>query len=343
MKRREDHKEVDPTLLDQHKVENIKGQDRSIKLAKTGEDELGALKLLPGVWRNVPNLPGRGWNMIALPFVAPETEKNLDYRLLVNQYNEELRFTTVDKAVPNRGVKEVKDQLVNSDQFVVTLDYEQEITQIAADDRPKSDKAGGKNLPIHHEPGLFLQMANNITGDFEIARLGSVPHGNSVFSLGKVISIDGPPEIIDINGLPIGVDQDLDSPYLSPYKHFHEHPFEGIFDPVFPNRLLEKANKGVEIVRTTELHFDTTFGTGGINNIPFIERQADASEMVSTFWIQELAEKDSNGNPKLRIQYSQTIMLDFFNRLDGRPGQVKWPHVAINTLEKVSEPQKKYY
>jgi hypothetical protein len=51
--------------------------------------------------------------------------------------------------------------------------------------------------------------------------------------------------------------------------------------------------------------------------------------------LQELAEKDANGDPKLRLQYTQTVMLDFFKREDGKEGRIKWPHVSINTMEKV--------
>jgi hypothetical protein len=61
--------------------------------------------------------------------------------------------------------------------------------------------------------------------------------------------------------------------------------------------------------------------------------------MKSIFWIQELADKDKYGEPKLRLQYLQVVMLDFFPRRDGLPpgccpGLIRWPHVSINTLEK---------
>ena len=56
----------------------------------------------------------------------------------------------------------------------------------------------------------------------------------------------------------------------------------------------------------------------------------------ATFFIQELAETDRHGRPKLRLQYVQVVQLDFFPRLDGGPGRIKWPHVSINTLEKVT-------
>lgn len=319
-------------MIPKELIEKMRVEGRKIELAKTGDPALGPLQLLPGLWKNLPGLPGRGWNMIALPF-ATEPGSPINYRLLVNQYNEELRFTLVDKAVPNRGIHNTGTS-VNTDQFVATIDYEQTIKQLAADDFPRSGLAGVAELPIHHEPGLLLHMGNQTVDGLDLARLATIPHGDSVLALGRDTTIDGPPVVPAANGLPVGVNQDLDSPYLAPYKHFHENPFEGLFDPVNPNLLLQAANAGIEITRTTELEFDTTFGTGGIVNIPFVIAQANPTELKSKFWIQELAELDAAGNPKLRLQYTQTVMLDFFPRRDGQPGQIRWPHVSINTLEK---------
>jgi hypothetical protein len=319
----------------------LESKTRRLEKPKTNDQELGPLKLLPGKWANVPNLVGRGWNMIALPFVAPkEANFPFNYRVLVNQYNEELEFTLVDKAVPNRGVRLGLGPDANTDQFLVTLDYQQSIKQIAADDFPKSGLAGPAGAAIHHEPGLWLHMTNGITDSLNIARLATIPHGDSVLALGRSSEHSGTQSIPDLSGLPIGVDQDLNNPYLAPYKHFNDNLFQGLFNPVSPNDLLEAANQGVEVERTTVLDVDSTHPTGGIVNIPFIVRQANATVMKSTFWIQELKEKDKNGKPKLRLQYSQLVMLDFFKRVDGLPpgccpGLIQWPHVSINTLEKV--------
>ncbi len=310
-------------MLNIDKFKEMLAQGRTLGAAESGEAALGPLQLLPGIWKNEPNLPGRGWNMIALPFI--DKSSALNYRLLVNQYNEELNFGLVDKAVSNRGVDLNLRQ--NTDQFVATLDYEQMITQIAAADFPKSGLAGPSELPIHHEPGLFLHMTNLATNGFDLARLGSIPHVNSVLALGMARAIDGAPVIPDESGLPVGF-TDLNNPYLLPYKHFHEHLFQGVFDPTLPNELLKEANEGVPIVRTTELEFDTVFETGGVINIPFIKKQADATQMKAKFWIQELEATNDNGQPLLRLQYTQTVLLDFFG--------ISWPHVSINTLEKIS-------
>lgn len=316
-------------------LEKLKLQSRTMSVAQAGDEDLGPLKHLPGVWKNTPNLPGRGWNMIALPFDSDTSP--LNYRLLLNQYNETLTFKSVSKSVPNRGIKK-NGTISQTDQLLVALDYEQTIDQIAAEDSPPSTFSGKPGDPIHHEPGLWLHMLNEKTNDLNIARLATIPHGDSVLALGEFQEIDAAPIIQDINGLPVGVDQDLEHPYLAPYKHFHDNFFEGLFDPVNPNDLLKEANNGVNITNTTILPVDTSVETGGIVNIPFVVKQANAAEMQSTFWIQELDEMDATGNPKLRLQYSQVVFLDFFPRRDGQPGLIRWPHVSINTLEKVVVP-----
>jgi hypothetical protein len=309
---------------------------RTYTTAQENDTDLGPLKLLPGAWKS---LPGRGWNMIALPF-ATEPDSRLNYRLLVNQYNEDLNFSLVDKAVPNRGIQR-NGVTVNADQSVVTLDYQQSINQIAADDFPLSGLAGVAGLPIHHEPGLWLNMADEKTDGLNIARLSSIPHGDSVLALGTSKIVDGAVEIPDVDGLPIGVTADLSNPYLAPYNHYHTNPFKGTvndagfpgFDPTQPNELLKLASHRSSIKRTTVLEVDTTIETGGISNLPFIVKQANAASMKSTFWIQEVGNDD--GSSRLLMQYSQIVILDFFNRRDGHPGVIRWPHVSINTLETV--------
>jgi len=326
------------------------GRTRTYGAPKKGDPNLGPLRLLPGVWKS----EGRGWNMIALPFATAPSP--LDYRLLLNQYNETLEFKLVDDNVPNRGV-EKNAPTVQTDQFVVTVDYQQSIQQVAATDSPDSGGlAGAAGLPIHHEPGLWLHMKNQITDGLNIARLATIPHGDSVLALGQSSKHAGASCIPHINSLPEGVTQDLDgNPYLRPYKQFHDSPFKGNvaapgfpgFDPTRTHVLLELANQGVQIEKTTTLTVDTTNPTGGITNIPFVVRKANAAVMKSIFWIQELADKDKYGDPKLRLQYLQVVILDFFPRRDGFPsccpGLIRWPHVSINTLEKDVEKSKSYY
>lgn len=329
-------------MVSEERIQEYKRRGRYVELAQQGDEDLGPLKLLPGTWKNTGDFVGRGWNMIALPFHG--SGPPLDYRLLVNQFNEELKFSLVDKAVPNRGID--RPSGTNTDQFVVTLDFEQMIKQIKAEDRPDSGLAGNPDLAIHHEPGLWLHMTNLQTNGLNIARMSTIPHGDALLALGKSETIVGPPAIPLTNGLPIGVAQDLDNnPYLGPYKHYSDNPFMGVlpagfpgFNPVSPQLLLS-LGMPQNVKRTTVLHVDTTIQQGGIRNIPFVVKQANAAEMQSTFWIMEL-EPEGSAPPKLVMAYLQNVLLDFFPRRDGEPGLIRWPHVSINMMERVEEPDK---
>lgn len=108
-------------MLTAMRLSALTKQPRQVARSAPGDEALERLNQLPGRWRSV----GQGWNMIALPFVAPG---GLDYRSLLNQYDEQLNFTFVDKAVPNRGISEGTDN--QTDQFIVALDYEQVVHQV---------------------------------------------------------------------------------------------------------------------------------------------------------------------------------------------------------------------
>jgi hypothetical protein len=137
--------------LNQALVQEMVDRGRRIVVAEAGDETLGPLRMLPGVWKNTAQLHGLGFNMIALPFAPGEN----GYRLMMNQYDEELHFSIVDKGVPNRGFG--GNPLAITDQTIVALDYDQRIIQIAADDFPKSgetekfkaDSQGARSLALH--------------------------------------------------------------------------------------------------------------------------------------------------------------------------------------------------
>lgn len=353
-------------MEDIQRANTMESQGRQIGMAVSGDDDLGPFKWLPGTWENSNPKTPQGWNMIALPF-STEPDSPFNYRLLLNHYNEKLEFTTVDKGVPNRGLDESADPAETQNQFIVTLDYLQTIEQVAAVDVPESDDQTKGKIPggIHHEPGLFLNMTNFVTKEMNIARLGTIPHGNSVLAMGNYKEdgfgadvFDGVPAIPTISGLPVGI-PGIDEPdeidrggYLDPYGFFNQNPFLGTvppgtpnfpgFNPVRPARLLQEATAQLSksVKRTTRLGMRSDVMDGGIKNIPFITREANATLMESTFWIMELDEEGIDGDPALIMMYLQSVNLDFFPRVDGTPGLIGWPHVSINTLVKTANPPK---
>lgn len=227
---------------------------------------LGPLAILVD---SMKSLPGRGWNMITLPF-ATEPASKLNCGLLLKQYDEKLDFLKIDGPVPNRGIRKLTSiDSSQTDKPPRALDYTQSINQIAVDDSFESDQLGVICGAIHHARELWLHITNENTNNIEIARLGTVPHEDSFLALGTSLTSDGPPNIPNISGLPIGVGQNLDSGYLSSYKHYSDSLFEGLFDPTTPNELLKEANRAVNIVRTTTLEVSTAIETAGIANIPF--------------------------------------------------------------------------
>ncbi len=71
-----------------------------------------------------------------------------------------------------------------------------------------------------------------------------------------------------------------------------------------------------------------------MENIPFLQRNADAATVFATFWI----EKITGPTPEtafLQLQYVQTVLLNFPVITGGVPGpSLSWPHVSVATLRK---------
>jgi len=378
-------------------IEKMTLSGRQISIAEKDDPRLGPLRWLPGTWKNTEELKGQGFNMIALPFAnSPDFGQSENgYRLLINQYNESLNFILVDAGVPNRGVAP-PDQAAatQSDQTVVALSYTQIVTQIASEDSFVVSASGQQNStlsktnisdkfndqPIHHEPGLWLYMTNQNISDpsgaeINIARMGSIPHGNSFIAVGSFQDLDPAQRIPipSINGVvegggPNPNERPLDPilrpgtniigiDYFGPFRHFNQNPFKGStaipgyagFEPVHATTLLRHTLDNLlssigTIKHVTQLSVDSTVDISGINrisnpsigNTPFIARQADTTAFNATFLIYEIEDKNT-GELRYFLQYAQTVMLDFINRPDGHPGRARWPHVSINTMERVRD------
>ncbi len=316
---------------------------RTLSLSVPGDPELGKLSGLPGIWSNAdPRFANHGWNIIALPF-GPGGQLG-DFRLLLNQYNEELIFSLVDKNVPNRG-----QGFPGADQHLHALQYVQAITQFVATDAASQpdgavvtpvtpaddDTPKGANFGIHREPGLFLQLVSQVEHGLDLARLATIPHGDAVLALGHQVGVTaGPPEFNDpkldalFASLPTGAG--TPSPanvYTAPWFHFTgANKFQGLLDPTDPKALFTAPIPGATVKSTQTLVFSTEFPTAGIHNIPFVHRNANAVSLHFALWLLTL----DDGTQVLK--YFQNVSLKFLPRADHTAGLIAWPHISFNTL-----------
>ena len=76
-------------------------------------------------------------------------------------------------------------------------------------------------------------------------------------------------------------------------------------------------------------------GGGGIENIPFLQTNADSALVYATFWITTVS------HPKrkesfLQLQYAQMVLLNFPILLAAPPKpNFSWPHITVGTLTRV--------
>jgi hypothetical protein len=134
-------------------------------------NNLGLLKDLAGTWE------GEGFNLIA----RPDFEGNANLYLQLNQTREHLKIDPIGSSIPNRGFGQNDIELFG-------LTYLQKIS-----DAP----TGGA---LHIEPGIWVTQPNTTyppeaapAGDQLIARMGTIPHGNSLLAQGIAAPFTGDP------------------------------------------------------------------------------------------------------------------------------------------------------
>lgn len=289
----------------------------------SGDPDLGPLANLPGIWRSCP---GQGWNIIALPCAGAP----LGFRLMVNQFDEELTFEFAEKNVPNRGLC-YEGSPLPQDQFLNVLQYRQKTRQVSGADFPPS-RPFVKDQPLHNETGMFLHQRNLSDQSTELVRLASIPHGNTLLALGHSQKLVGKAEIPKCSALPEGLGTRDQSAYHQPYQHFIDHPVAGRFTPADVNATMRDFMSTIDVRETQILSFDTGLKGSGITTTPFLRAQAKPTRMQATYWLETLDEKEKTGHPILQLRYSQKVDLAFFPRLDGHDGLIQWPHISVNTL-----------
>ncbi|UTW13453.1 heme-binding protein [Marinobacterium rhizophilum] len=265
----------------------------------------------------------RGWNIIALPSRGSTPASPGDFKLLVLPYAETLDVRNAGAPARNRGG--------SVDQFVAALEYQQRV----------SNKDTGEAL--HVENGMFMNLSEIIDNDnqtqplpeFNVARSGTIPHGDAIMLLSKPpITDKGAPQIPNISSLPPDIGQGAPLGYLDPYLV----PREGI-NVSNPNATLRQdlemqAAAGFEILETRTLLLDSA-QAGGINNIPFVVRHANATRMQAVFWLEKVRNTQT-GQEFDQLQYTQIIDLVFhlkFGQTDPK-SLITWPHITINTMVK---------
>jgi len=301
-------------------------------------DALGLLADLAGTW------VGNGFNVISLPDFDsnPPSTGPQAFRLKLNSTIETLQFTPVGGSIPNRGALTAFGATTGQPDIVLNgLSYLQRVSDLTT------------LQAMHIEPGFWL-LAQPTTvlpqqPGFTIARLGTVPHGDSLLAQGAAISVQGGPIIRDVNSLPSKGGTVLGRPYTTPFLN---PPLPENFRLPFvqnPNLALKEAILGQNIIRTVVLIISTSSvnvttpmpadpkdpnppGTvinipspsGGIVNLPFVVQNANATQLDAIFWIETVQQPD--GSTFLQLQYTQTVNLNFLD--------IDWPHISVATLVK---------
>ena len=289
--------------------------------------DLGPLAGLQGSWVSVvpSNAPANGWNVIAVP--GPTSTDG--FTLEVIPYTETLTFTPVVVA-GNRGpiINGVQEE-----QNIVGLMYEQVITSVCTTDL--CNKMGfGSGTQIHAETGMFLYLSN-LSPNFSIARLSTIPHGNSLLALGNS-NIQLPTNNDFFGQASIAPSVVGGGPFDGSLGYTDEQytlqQFPDIFSQTDPNSFLQSTLGSSKLSSLTTLTLSTDNYEGGILNIPFIKSNINATKLDCTFWIETIA--GPNGTAIDQLQYSQTINLVFPQT--GNTQLIIWPHVTINTLTKTT-------
>ncbi len=163
-------------------------------------DKLGYLAELAGTWK------GEGFNLIA----RPNFEGNANLYLQLNQTRETLKVSPIGSSIPNRGFGQKDIELFG-------LTYLQQISDVFT---------GGA---MHIEPGIWVTQPTTTypaetvpDGAQIVARMSTIPHGNSVLAQGVAEAFSGPPTL-----------QTATAPYaFSKFPSFNSTPFAALPTPI---------------------------------------------------------------------------------------------------------------
>ena len=297
---------------------------RASSFAQPANPDLGILHSLPGRWI------GKGFNLIARP-ARQGNEANPVFFLELNATQETLEFTAIGGDVPNRGD-------IEPTALLHAVHYLQTVADCA------------DNSFIHKEPGLWLHVPATEDGEESYVRLATVPHGDSLLAQSLSFATRaGGPDIQPVIALPFPMTEPipalndtahptLSNPvYLAPYLN-DPLPAECLPDGLTaadtirdPSTVLRAQIAAQSIIGTDVITISTAATNGGgIVNIPFVVRNANAVQMDAIFWIERVSRPAFDTRPRdfLQLQYVQRVILDF--------EEIHWPHVSVATLVKAA-------
>lgn len=284
---------------------------RAVSTSASTADSLGPLADLTGFWE------GTGFSLIARPDFDTDNEDG--FFLELNLLRETIEFTTIGSPVFNRGSRQADVSL-----FGVT--YLHRVTDATT---------GGA---LHIEPGVWLHIPPTTVPDSaaSIARLSTIPHGNSVCAVGQVQEVDlsTPPVIPPANTVPFeiggqepppGTNNPFAAYDLDTETKYRSAPLPSAVTQAVvtdPNVVLRDALAGRKPTKITRLIVSAA--TEGVANIPFITQNAEAIGLQAVFAIEHV--QGPLETDYLQLQYSQTALLNFRG--------MSFPHVTVGTLIK---------
>ena len=310
---------------------------------------LGLLAELAGTWH------GKGFNLIA----RPDREGNAPLFLELNQTSETLRFDPIATSIPNRGNAQDDIELFG-------LTYLQKISDsvtggalhiepgiwvtVPATTEPLETASVARMATIPHGNAMLAQgtaflVQNLPNGTFAIqpANTAPFPQGTGMPAGGTQ---GGFPEYDLSNNTPAATNSRTpfgDTPPVPLPAAINGVPMQTVVND--PTRLLQAALQGQFIEEMVVLQIATVAtldfkanpvavknGGGGIENIPFLETNADAALVFATFWIEKIKHP---AHHFMQLQYVQTVLLNFPLLAAGKPpAPISWPHVSVATLRK---------
>ena len=289
---------------DQNLSDNNVSSYRAASTAPQTADSLGPLQNLLGFWQ------GTGFSLIARPNYSKDVH---------NGFFLQLNMLQIGSPIMNRGSQQ-------EDISLYGLTYLWRIT----------DQATGGAL--HIETGMFLNIPSTTepAAGPTLARLATIPHGNSVCLAGftqDAGAVQGLPTIPPANTVPFRIGEQPPPPgSKNPYPEYdlsqpsncRSSPLQDCITQAVvddPNTLLRTALKGQNFDNITRLILSTG-QAGGISNIPFIAKNADTQSLESVFAIETVSAP--NATSFLQLQYAQTTLLNF--------NGMSYPHVTVGTL-----------